>query len=368
MNVVTRALVTMGLLGSATLLALPAAPVVAQAEPPLPAYAPGQVIVQFKAEANMAQREEALAQAVAAVRERIHTPAMQAEGAPGLMVAATRRPVPEAVRLLSAHPAVEFAEPNWIFRHTATSNDPYYTGGYLWGTYGDGTSPTNSYGSGAGEAWANGHTGADTVYVGVIDEGVQTSHPDLQANVWTNPFEPVDGVDNDGNGYVDDVHGWDFYHRDNTVYDTGEDHHGTHVAGTIGARGGNGTGVTGVAWNVRLISAKFLGQDGGYLSDAVKAVDYFTNLKRRHGLNIVATNNSWGGGGYSQAMHDAVIRAAKQNILFIAAAGNGGRDGVGDNNDTTASYPSNYDTSRGTSTEAAAGYDAVVAVAAIDRY
>ena len=93
----------------------------------------------------------------------------------------------------------------------------------------------------------------------------------------------------------------------------------------------------------------------------MKAVDYFTDLKTRHGLNIVATNNSWGGGGFSQALLDAITRAAKQSILFIAAAGNGGSDGIGDNNDSVASYPSGYDTTVG------AGYDAVIAVAAIDK-
>jgi len=368
LNPLRRVLVFAGLLGGAAALAVPARPLAAQAPAALPAYAPGQVIVQFKAGAGAAQRDAALAQAAARAGEHIHTPAMQADGAPGLLVAATQRPVAEAVRILQAHPAVEFAEPNWVLRHQATSNDPYYTGGSLWGMFGDGTSPANAYGSGAGEAWAAGHTGSDTVYVGIIDEGIQYSHPDLQANIWTNPYDPVDGVDNDGNGYVDDVHGWDFYHRDNSVYDAGEDHHGTHVAGTIGGTGGNGAGVAGVVWNVRMISGKFLGPDGGYLSDAVKAVDYFTNLKRQHGLNIVATNNSWGGGSYSQALHDAIIRAARQNILFIAAAGNGGADQVGDNNDAYASYPSNYDTSRATTTEPAAGYDSVVAVAALDRY
>jgi subtilisin family serine protease len=103
------------------------------------------------------------------------------------------------------------------------------------------------------------------VYVGIIDEGFQFTHPDLDANVWTNSFDPVDGVDNDGNGYVDDVHGWDFANRDNSIYDGGAkgslDDHGTHVAGTIGAEA-NGTGVVGVNWNVKLISAKFLGRRG----------------------------------------------------------------------------------------------------------
>ena len=145
---------------------------------------------------------------------------------------------------------------------------------------------------------------------------------------------------------MDDVHGWDFVNNNNTVYDGGssgnQDDHGTHVAGTIGARS-NGSGVVGVNWKITMISCKFLGPDGGTTADAVKAVDSLTDLKNRHGMNIVASNNSWGGGGYSQALYDAVKRANASNILFVAAAGNGGTDSKGDNNDIVESYPSNMD-------------------------
>lgn len=273
---------------------------------------------------------------------------------PGMTVAA-------AVARLRAHPSVEFSEPNWVYHHQATSNDPYYTNGSLWGMYGDALSPSNAFGSQANEAWAAGRTGADSVYIGIIDEGFMFNHTDLAANSWVNPYEPVDGIDNDGNGYVDDVRGWDFDGNDNTTFDGTHDDHGTHVAGTIGAAGGNGTGVAGVNWNVTMISGKFLGRRGGTTANAIKAVNYFTDLKRRHGLNIVATNNSWGGGGFSQGLLDAINAAGDESILFIAAAGNGGRDGVGDNNDTTASYPSNYQCTNG----GTRGWDCVVAVASI---
>lgn len=232
----------------------------------------------------------------------------------------------------------------------------------LWGMYSDDQSSsigpsgtTNIYGSQAEEAWDAGYVGSDLVYVGIIDEGFEYAHPDLIDNAWTNPFDPVDGVDNDGNGYVDDVHGWDFFSNDNSVYDGTGDDHGTHVAGTIGASGGNSLGVAGVNWNVTMISTKFLGPNGGSTSGAAMALDYLTDMKVRHGINIVASNNSWGGGGYSQVLLDAITRAANQGILFVAAAGNSNV-----NNDTTASYPSNY------STTAGAGYEAVIAVAAID--
>lgn len=229
---------------------------------------------------------------------------------------------------------MEFAEPNWIYHHQATSNDPGYTGGSLWGMYGDTTSPVNAFGSQAGELWSLNNVGNRNVIVGVIDEGIDLNHPDLAANIWTNPLDLPDGLDNDGNGYIDDVHGWDFFNNDSSIYDgtpgdNTTDSHGTHVSGTIGALGGNAQGVAGINWQVGIISGKFLGANGGTTADAVRAVDYFTDLKTRRAVNIVALNNSWGGGGYSQALHDAIIRAAKAQILFIAAAGNNGANNDG---------------------------------------
>jgi subtilisin family serine protease len=301
----------------------------------LVAYAPG---------VNEAIREEARLLIGAELIEDVTTPEMERQnyGTIELLKLPAGVTVTRGIALAQRHFAVRFAEPNWIYTHGATSNDPSYTGNLLWGMYGDATTPANQYGCQAGEAWAVNHTGSSTVYVGIIDEGAQWAHQDLSANFWTNPYDPADGIDNNGNGLIDDIRGWDFAGNNNTTYDGTSDDHGTHVAGTIGAKGGNGLGVAGVCWSIKMISAKFLGTTGGTTANAIKSVDYFTDLKNRHGLNIVATNNSWGGGGYSQGLYDAIQRANNANILFCAAAGNGGADGVGDNNDSVANYPSNY--------------------------
>jgi len=332
-----------------------------------PNFVPGELLVQFRAHSVDEDENRVLGKIKGEVLERIRTHLMISEGRGNLVRVRFQPDLSQhvAIRLLKDDPVVEFAEPNWIYTHQAKSNDTYYTNGSLWGMYGDDTTPPlNSYGSQADEAWAAGCTGSNSVYVGIIDEGIQFNHPDLIANVWTNSFDPVDGADNDGNGKIDDIHGWDFSGNNKTIYDGGLqgiiDSHGTHVAGTIAGKGGNNKGVAGVNWNTTYISAKFIGQNGGTTANAVKAVDYITDVKIRHGLNIVATNNSWGGGGFSKALLDAINRGGDAGILFIAAAGNGGPDAVGDNNDTTPNYPSNYQcTSNGKD------YDCVIAVAAI---
>ncbi|MEI7546304.1 MAG: S8 family serine peptidase, partial [Mycobacteriaceae bacterium] len=336
--------------------------------PATPTFAQDEVLVVWKSGMAALGRELEMAILGASVIDLIGTQEML-QTQDGLVY---RLKVPggtaAAIQILSRMPGVALVEPNYRLSLQATSNDPYYTAGSLWGMNSD-DSPTafgpdgttNQFGCGAEAAWAAGVTGSSDVVIGVIDEGIQITHPDLAPNIWVNPGEVAgDGIDNDHNGFVDDVNGWDFYYNDNTVYDGAVDDHGTHVAGTIGAVGGNGIGVAGVCWNVKIIPAKFLGPNGGYTSDAVAALDYLVDLKNRYHINLVAASNSWGGGGYSNALHSAIIRAAKANILFVAAAGNSSS-----NNDTIGSYPSNYSSLVSSATETAASYESVIAVASI---
>lgn len=297
------------------------------------------ILIKFKEGTAESKKQDVLARIGGQVSEKVLTKMMERKGQKeAINVIHVSGNAFEAIAKAKGLDGVEYAEPNYIYQHNATSNDTYYTNGSLWGMYGASTSPANQFGTNAASQWAAGNTGSSNVYIGIIDEGYMYTHDDLAANAGKNPGEVAgNGVDDDGNGLVDDVYGYDFAGGDASVFDGAGDDHGTHVAGTIGAVGGNGKGVAGVVWNVKMLSAKFLGSRGGTTANAIKAVDYFTDLKVRHGLNIVATNNSWGGGGFSQALFDAINRANSAGILFIAAAGNNSS-----NNDATASYPANY--------------------------
>ncbi|RDI52221.1 S8 family peptidase [Flavobacterium glaciei] len=310
-----------------------------------PAYVANQILIKFKpTEIGARTSSNVLSLIGGSTIEVINTKSMQSfstktKGQEGkLLLVNSDLGTMEAIDLIKNLKEVEYAEPNWIYNHYAVSNDTYFTNSSLWGMLGSTTSPSNQFGSNAAVAWANNKLGSATVYIGIIDEGYMYNHEDLAANAGKNPGEIAgNGIDDDRNGLVDDVYGWDFAGNNNTVFDGVEDDHGTHVAGTIGAVGGNGKGVAGVVWNVKMLNAKFLGGTGGTLANAIKAIDYFTDLKTRHGMNIVATNNSWGGGGFSQGLQDAIERANTAGILFIAAAGNSGT-----NNDATPSYPASY--------------------------
>jgi subtilisin family serine protease len=234
---------------------------------------------------------------------------------------------------------VKSCSPNYQVHTTETSNDPKLP--ELWGM-------SAANGIDAPSAW-NVSTGSNDVVVAVIDTGADYNHPDLAANIWTNPGEIAgNGIDEDGDGVVDDVHGFNAVANNGNPMDDNE--HGTHVSGTIGARGNNGVGVVGVNWNVKIMPLKFLGADGsGSLSAAVQAINYMVMMKNR-GVNIRVANNSWGGGGYSDALYHAIARARDAGIIFVAAAGN-----ESNNNDGNPSYPADYDLPN------------VVSVAAVDQ-
>lgn len=184
------------------------------------------------------------------------------------------------------------------------------------------------------DAWN--FTQGNNVIIGVIDTGIQYNHPDLAANTWINPGEVAgNGIDDDANGYIDDIYGINAITNSGNPWD--DNGHGTHVAGTIGAVGNNGVGTTGVAWNVKIISCKFLNSNGsGSTSDALKCINYFKALQQR-GTKVVLTNNSWGGGGYSQSIWNAIDSLRPMGQQFIAAAGNNNN-----NNDLNPSYPCSY--------------------------
>lgn len=295
-------------------------------------FVPGEILVRFKPALGVA----AAAQIVpGAVEEKTF------EIVPELKL--IRLPanvdVMEAVRLYAQHPNVLYAQPNFLHRTMQqaqlTPNDTNYN--QMWALNNTGqTGGTPDADIDAPEAWDL-STGSNSVVVFVIDTGGDYNHPDLIDNRWVNPGEIAgNGIDDDGNGYVDDIYGIDTAYNDSDPMDGNG--HGTHVSGTIGARGNNSLGVVGVNWQVTIGQCKFLNDTGsGSTADAIECLQYIRNLKVNRGVPVIATNNSWGGGPFEQALYDAIAEHMNAGILFIAAAGNDGTD-----NDALPHYPSNY--------------------------
>ncbi|MBA3805322.1 MAG: S8 family serine peptidase, partial [Acidobacteria bacterium] len=340
-------------------------------------FVPGEILVRYRSDAE-ARREESAATPLRKNGREISVKVERFDGSDlvkGLRQARVRpEDTLDAIVALKSQPNVLYAEPNYIWRKKNTPNDARY--GDLWALKNTGQSGSNDYipavqpGT-VGEdidaelAW-NKTTGDKSVVVAVIDEGIDVNHADLKDNIWVNPGETAgDGVDNDGNGFADDVNGWDFTSciasslpncGDGSVYDgtpaNGKvDSHGTHVAGTIGARGNNGVGVVGVNWQVSIMSIKVLGATGsGSSSNIIRGYNYVRMMKQR-GINVRVTNNSYGGPGYSLAAFDAISQLNQADILVVVAAGNDAQD-----NFNSPDFPASYDLPN------------VLAVAATDRF
>jgi subtilisin family serine protease len=242
---------------------------------------------------------------------------------------------------LSQDPAVALVEPNHLRWPTAmrTPNDPLF--GLLWGLQNTGQAVNATTGTGHADisfltAWGLARPSANEVVVAVVDSGLDLTHPDIVSNLWTNPGEvPNNGLDDDGNGYADDVHGYDFVIRTGAVTDSG--FHGTHVAGTIAASGNNGLGLIGVDFQAHVMALK-VSSDGSYFNTAavIEATQYAAMMKTR-GVNVVAINASYGGGSFNSMESASIQAAGSVGIIFCAAAGNNAA-----NNDAAAFYPASY--------------------------
>lgn len=276
-------------------------------------YKEGELLVQFKAGTRSSgriavQSSAGVRRSQAIGRSRIHHVLLE----PGVSV-------DQALAVYAASPDVEFVEPNYMLRTQAFPADPLFD--QQWGLYNSGQF-IGGYAGTAGadldapQAWDIA-TGQNEVVVAVVDTGCDLNHPDLAANIWTNPGEiPDNGVDDDGNNLIDDVHGWDFSDLDNDPQDASG--HGSHVAGIIGAVGNNELGIAGLAWRVRIMPLRFMNAfEEGSTADAIAAIEYALDK----GAMII--NCSWGSSSYSRFLRKVM---ANSNALFICAAGNNGRD------------------------------------------
>ena len=306
-----------------------------------PEYVPGEALVKYKSFVSASSIKESQAQfGIMTIRKFKYIGVRHVKLPEDLSVE-------DAIEIYKSDPNVEYAEPNYYRYATFTTPDDTYFE-RLWGLNNTGQSVNGTFGTAdadidAPEAWDIA-TGSSDVIIAVMDSGVAYNHQDLIGNIWSNTDETLNGIDDDGNGKIDDVRGWDFVDGDNNPMDSND--HGTHAAGTIAAKGNNATGITGVCWTAKIMPLRFMNAFGsGSVTDAILAIDY----AKKNGARII--NASYGSTTYSQSEKDAISNAGSAGILFVAAAGNDGTD-----NDTTHNYPSDYDLTN------------IISVAATDQY
>jgi len=321
-------------------------------------YVPGELIVKFKDAASAATIAAAHSTAeghavktFSAGHSRFHHLKLN----PGIAVE-------DAVNKYQQSPAVEYAEPNYLYQTSAISNDTLLT--TLWGLHNTGQSVEGTVGTAgvdidAPQAWDL-TTGSPDVIIGVVDTGIAYDHPDLAPNMWINTGEiPNDGIDNDGNGFIDDVNGYDFFNNDPDPMDPPDPHgnpgHGTHVAGTIAAVGNNNLGITGVMHTAKLMALK-AGDVTTILS--LTAILQAEDYARVNGARAVNASFGRSGDPCSQLEYDMLSALNTAGVMFLAAAGNDSS-----NNDVTPSYPAQYSVA----TTCGPGLPNVIAVAAIDQ-
>ena len=294
-----------------------------------PDYQEGEVLVKFKKKVTAAEAAM-LADYLAADTVKEFTILSRMRQSAYFLFSSAHRSTQQLLDDMRVRPEVEAVSPNYRRRLQRLPNDPKLD--QLWGM--------NTIA--AADAWEK-NIGSPGVVLAVLDTGVDYRHEDLAANMWRNPGEIAgNGIDDDGNGFVDDVYGYDFAADNNGGQDSDPmdiDSHGTHVAGTIAAVGNNGIGVCGVNWNARIMVLKVFRPDMYiYDSDSIEAIEYAVLMKKNFGINLVAINASFGGGGDNQLQKDAIAEAGSQGIAVVCAAGNNGTD-----NDSSAFYPAGYD-------------------------
>jgi subtilisin family serine protease len=311
----------------------------AGANHPAQEYIEGDVLVTFKPSASVLAVQQSIA-AHSLVFKKLFPELSRHQGKQIGLVHVKNRTTLELIQELSQDPAVETAEPNYLRWVTSeTPNDALFTN--LWALENTGQAVNNTAGKSGSDirfvgAWGLARPSSNAVVVAVIDSGVDYTHPDLAGNMWVNTGEiPGNGIDDDGDGFVDDYYGYDF--ADGLPDPTDSGFHGTHVAGTIAAIGNNQIGVIGVDYQAKIMALR-ASNDGETIADSavIEAIQYATMMKNR-GVDVVVINESFGGGGSVSAEIAAMKAAGDAGIIFCVAAGNDTN-----NNNNVSVYPASY--------------------------